>query len=292
MKYIIKNQDRHIFQNRFYDFDTENLLSPIETQNYSIIQVAQSYYNHGFTLKDHHQVCDLELTFSHMNGLLCATNGVYERVDKHKLYLSFHADIHALQSRSSARFQTLAINVKEGPSRAMLSAIQEKAQQQRTFYVPDIFDCLSRILSEFKLSDAVFFENNLDCLITSVLVKLARYGAEETLAEIPSYDEKLSAMKDYIDARFLQLYALEELSSVFGYTYSHISKAFKKTHGITPSNYLLSKKMAYACTMLEDGAKLEEIAEILGYSTAFNFSRAFKTYTGVSPDAYKKQKAR
>lgn len=289
MKYIVQNQDQRIFQNRFYDFETEKLLSSIETQNYIIIQIAESYFTHGFSIDDHHQFCDLELTFSHVNGLMCSTNGVFEKVDKHGLYLSFKEESHALKSRKSSRFQTLAINFKNGPCLSIFRAIKEKSKEQRTFCIPDLFACLTEIVTESKLSDAQFFENNLDCLITSALVKITRYGMEKPLDEILSYDEKLSAMMNYIETHFLQICSLEELSSVFGYTYSHISKVFKKAFGITPRDYLLSKKTEYACTLLRDGAKLDEITEILGYSTIFNFSRSFKTKTGLSPNAYRKQ---
>lgn len=287
MKYIIQNNDRRIFQNRFYDFETKALLSPIETQNYTIIQVAESYYTHDFFIDNHQQFCDLELTFSYINGLLCAANEVWETVDKHGLHLAFRGEIHALKSRRSARFQTLAINFKDGPCLPLLRAIQAKGQ--RSFCMPEIFGYLTDIISEFMRSDGPFLENNLDCLITAVLVKIARWGTDESLAEISSYDDKVSAMKQYIDTRFLQLCSLEEMAYSFGYTYSHISKVFKKAYGVTPSDYLQKKKAEYACSLLKEGAKLEEIAVVLGYSTTFNFSRAFKNQLGLSPSAYRKQ---
>ena len=287
MKYIIKNNEQRIFQNRFCDFETKALLFPIETQNYTIIQVAESYYSHDFFIDDHQQFCDLELTFSHTNGLLCAANGEFETVDKHGLHLAFNGEIHALKSRRSSRFQTLAINFKNGPCLPLLQAIQAKGQ--RTVCMPEIFGYLTDIISEFMRSDGPFLENNLDCLITAVLVKTARWGTDASLAEISSYDDNVSAMKQYIDTRFLQLCSLEELSYVFGYTYSHLSKVFKKAYGVTPSAYLHKKRTDYACSLLKEGARLEEIALVLGYSTAFNFSRAFKKQIGLSPSAYKKQ---
>lgn len=289
MKYIVKNYDHRIFQNRFYDFETGNLMSPIETQNYKIIQVAESYYKHGFSIDDHRQFCDFELTFSHTNGLMCATNGVFEPVDRHGLYLSFNEEIHSLKSRRNSHFQTIAINFKNGPSLSLLQAIKEKAGEQRTFFISDIFTSLTEIIKEFKFSDAQFSQNNLDCLITSVLVKLTRHGIEEPFDEIPSYEVKVASLKNYIDMHFLQICSLKEMSDVFGYTYSHISKVFKKAYGVTPSDYLLSKKTECACNLLKEGAKLEEIADVLGYSTAFNFSRAFKNRTGLSPNTYRKQ---
>ena len=285
MKQIIKNDEQRIIQNALFDFESGAPLSPVETQNYTIVQVAENYYAREFSIKEHRQICDLELTFSYMNGLTCAVNGAAAAVDKHGLYLAFRDEIHALESKRSARFQTLAVNFKEGPCLALLQAIKEK--EQRIFYTPEIFGHLTEIITEFMRQDAPFLENNLDGLITSVLVKLTRSGIEDTFAEIATYDSKVSAMKNYIDTHFLQICSLEELSYVFGYTYSHISKVFKKTYGETPSEYLLSKKMSYARGLLQEGAGLEEIADVLGYSTACNFSRAFKKQTGESPKAYR-----
>lgn len=286
---MIKNHDQRVFQNRFYSFESGQLQSPIETQNYTIVQVAESYYIHGFTIGKHKQICDLELTFSHANGLTCSVNGALESVDKHGLHLAFREELHELNSTRSARFQTLAINFKSGPCLPMLSAIKEKAQTSRTFSAPEIFGYLTEIVFEFMRSEAEFLENNLDSLITCILVKLARLGGTKLPDEISSYDMKTVAIKKYIDTRFLEICSLEDLSRHFGYTYSHISKLFKKAYGVTPSDYLLEKKMEYACTLLKEGAKLEEIMVALGYSTTFNFSRAFKKRLGLSPSAYRKQ---
>ena len=128
MKYIIKNQDSHVFQNRFFDLTTKQLLSPIETQNYVVIQVAQSHYNRGFSTAEHNQFCDLELTFSHTNSLLCSADTAFEKVDKFGIHLSLKGESHALKSTKKAFFQTLAINFKDGPSHELLHVIKEKAK--------------------------------------------------------------------------------------------------------------------------------------------------------------------
>lgn len=289
MKYLIKNHEQRIFQNRFYDYESGKLLSPVETQNYTVVQVAESYYIHDFLIGSHKQFCDLELTYSYMNGLICSVDGEPEAVDKHGIHLAFNGEQHTLKSGRSARFQTLAINFKSGPCLTLLHAIKEKAKEGRTFFIPEIFGHLTEIISEFMRTDESFSEMNLDSLITCILVKLARYGETKAQDEISSYDVKTAAMKKYMDTRFLEIGSLEEVSYHFGYTYSHLSKIFKKTCGVTPSEYLLKKKMDYACSLLKEGAKLEEIAIILGYSTTFNFSRAFKTEIGLSPGAYRKQ---
>ena len=289
MKYIIKNHDSYIFQNLFYDTQTDKLLSPIETQNYSIIQVADSRYGRAFSISKHRQLCDLELTFSHLGGLLSYVGDASDRVDKHNVHVVFKGETHAVEGKRNAHFQTLAVNFKAGPCRDLLDAIISKTKESRTFYIPNIESCFADIINEFRFSDAVFSDSYLDSLITSILVKLARTGDEQTFEQILSYDETFSEIKRYLDAHFLRIMSLEQLSNVFGYTYSYISREFKKIHGLTPKSYVIQKKMEYACKMLENGAKLDEIAETLGYTSSFNFSRAFKSWVGVTPSRYRKQ---
>ena len=59
---------------------------------------------------------------------------------------------------------------------------------------------------------------------------------------------------------------------------------FKKYGNISTVTGILN-----ACALIKEGAKSEEIAVVLGYSTVFNFSRAFKKQFGLSPNAYRKQ---
>ena len=285
MKYFIKDKDHRVFQNQFYDSETNQILSPLQTQNYTVIQVAESHFNHGFITEDHRQICHLELTFSLLNGLTCSADGISQKVDKHEVYLSFQGEQHCLKSRKSAAFWTLAVNFREGPCMALLDAIREKGQGRRVFSVPELFPALEELIQTFRGEEQPFFAIGIDGLITAIMVKLAR--PETEACRLPAYRETPEAMRHYLDTHFLRICSLEEIS--FGYTYSHISKVFQKHYGMTPRAYLLSRKMDYACQLLREGAKLEEIGEILGYSSAFNFSRAFKNHTGLSPNAYRKQ---
>jgi len=130
----------------------------------------------------------------------------------------------------------------------------------------------------------------LDSLITSVLVKLIRGEKYSKKEDILSTGETLPAILNYIDSHFIDIYSLEELSIQFGYNYGHICKTFKKNYGISPSKYLLSKKMDHALKLLKDGKSVNYISDELGYSTPYNFSRAFKTHFGTSPAKYNIEK--
>ena len=77
---------------------------------------------------------------------------------------------------------------------------------------------------------------------------------------------------------------LYELSEKFGYNYSYLSHVFTSTTGKTPGEYFREKKLEAAkILILENRKKISEIAEMLNYSSAFAFSKAFKNHFGVSP---------
>lgn len=62
-----------------------------------------------------------------------------------------------------------------------------------------------------------------------------------------------------------------------------VIKIFKKQVGVAPKEYLLSKKMEHAAKLLTAGKSVGQVAEVLGYSNPYNFSRAFKKQYGVAP---------
>lgn len=289
MKNIYKGEHSVIFQNSFCDWQTGELLSPIQTQNYTVVQVAELYYNNAFCIRSHLQHCDLEITFPTTNGLFCLTDEKAEKLRKHEVYLSFKGDKHEVSSRLGCRFQTFAVNFTTPESQALLTALKQCFYASRNRYSPDVAHFFTAIISEFLATEQLFFLQNLDSLITAILVRLAR--TEHAPQSPLSMQTTPSDILHYIDEHFLDIYSLEELSSKFGYTYGHICKIFKKEYLNTPVEYLLTKKMEYVALLLSQGKTLTEIAEVTGYSTPYNLSRAFKKHFGFSPNAFKKERS-
>ena len=102
-------------------------------------------------------------------------------------------------------------------------------------------------------------------------------------------DNKVTlAVKKYIDELEGVSVDMGELSRAIGYTREHVTRAFSSVYRMTPMQYLSSKKMELARRSLMDGVSIKETADLLGYSTPYSFSKAFKGYYGVSPKAYVK----
>lgn len=81
---------------------------------------------------------------------------------------------------------------------------------------------------------------------------------------------------------------MHDFCSRRGWGYEHFRKVFKARLGISPWQYRIRRKLDVASALLLDKQRsIVEIAEDLGYSSAYEFSAQFKRYLGVSPRFYR-----
>lgn len=289
MKNIYKNENSIVFKNEYLNFETGETLSPVETQNYTVIQIADSYYSSSFRIEKHRQKCDLEITYPLNTGLWCVDGRDKCKLNKYDAYISLKDDIHMLYSDKSCRFQTLAFNIKNDYGLEMYYRIRDNLSQSKNRYCPGIAPVMAEVISEFLSYDEILGKNYLDSLITNILVKLLRNKEDIKSVDILSADDLLPAIVNYIDTHFLEITSLEEISLGFGYSYNHICKTFAKRFGVSPKAYLTSKKMDHAGNLLKKGKSIGIVSEILGFSSPYNFSRAFKKHFGVCPNDCKQK---
>ena len=201
MAEIIKDKRFLIMQNAFVDWATGALLSPVETEHYTIVQVAESYFIGGFDPHAHRQLCDLEITQVLTGAVTSSADGREERTEKNGAYISLRGEEHWLYSKSSCRFLTLAINFKE-PMQPLFAAIRERFSEKRTLSDADPAGLLSRIAAEFSGERRPFFESYLDALIGELLISLVR--PEPAPLPNASADEKMAEIIHYIDCNIFR----------------------------------------------------------------------------------------
>ncbi len=288
---LIKNKtlSSYVVHKDYINFSTGELLSPIKTQNYFLVQVADSYYVHGGKIKDHRQFCDVEITQVTHNKIRSATNGINCTVNKSDCYLSLNDDLHNISHDGNCRFQTLAFNVKtDSPQYALFLQLKEKFKNankrifKNTYIDTLILEILNNVYTDNP--NCTFM---IDACITHILLKLLDSDSNHKFDLISSKD-LLPDLSIYIDKNFLSINSLEQLSDIFGYSYAYLCRIFKRQYGYGIQNYFLSKKMEYAKKKLLENATVNEISEQLNYSSPYNFSRAFKKHFGISPTDLKK----
>ena len=89
----------------------------------------------------------------------------------------------------------------------------------------------------------------------------------------------------YIDEHYTQPdLSVSEIGEIFGLHPSYLGSILKKTNHISPLQYITSVRLNAARQMLDTGLyKVSEVAESVGYSDIFYFSKKFKKSFGCSP---------
>lgn len=91
-------------------------------------------------------------------------------------------------------------------------------------------------------------------------------------------------LKEYLDKHMMDHISLKELGDLIQKSPSHTIRIFKKEFGLTPYEYLLTKKIETAkLLLLNTNLQINEIAIKLGFADEHYFSNYFKVRTGMSP---------
>lgn len=275
----------------YLDWESGTLLSPVETQNYQIIQVADIFSVNDTRIEPHTQYPDIELSYCCQNKISCATNNVWSAFHKNDAYLSFSDESHALKASGVHRFLVLAFNInKNSPYFPIFLKIKQKhtAPEHRVFQSLYLDSHISNILSALNTKSYDDCYALSDALITQILVALNRYDTNPAQKK-DGYSSKdlLPEITAYIDSNYLTILSLTQISYRFGLSYHYLCKIFKEQYGYTVSHYVLSKKLNHAKMLLANGNSINEISEILNYTSPYNFSRAYKNHFGYPPSKEK-----
>jgi AraC-like DNA-binding protein len=101
----------------------------------------------------------------------------------------------------------------------------------------------------------------------------------------------LKKAMDYADKNLENNISVESLAKKTGVSREHMSRIFNAELGISPSEYIIKKKIFRAGQLLaESDMSCKEIAFSLGYGNQANFSRAFTKIMKISPQKYRKHK--
>jgi AraC-like DNA-binding protein len=73
----------------------------------------------------------------------------------------------------------------------------------------------------------------------------------------------------------------------------YLNRVFRKTHGMTITEYLHRRKLKDAALLLRESTdSIAEIAATCGYATAVHFRRMFQRFNGITPREYRRLHAR
>ncbi len=100
-------------------------------------------------------------------------------------------------------------------------------------------------------------------------------------------DKLISSIQEYIEQNLDGKLKLNEVAEVFGLSPAYLSSIFKKNSEIGFSEFVYTRKIEKAKSLLLSGdMRMYEVADALGFESAYYFSKVFKRVTGMSPRDY------
>lgn len=144
---------------------------------------------------------------------------------------------------------------------------QEKAQD----YAMQLLD----IHNEYRYEDYVRS-------VTNIMLRMI-----DTSSDL-SADKQVKRMIDLIERNYQENLKLETMAEIFNYNSAYLGKLFKNVTGEYFNTYVDKVRMHHAKSLLEQGLKVYEVAELVGYANVDYFHSKFRKYVGMAPSAYRK----
>lgn len=104
---------------------------------------------------------------------------------------------------------------------------------------------------------------------------------------LPPRDALLEKSRQIV-MRNIRRINVEDFARYLGYSTKYFQKYFRNITGITPGDFILSLKLEYATMLLKNTSKkLDEIANLAGFSDASHLCRVFRSQFGISPKVWR-----
>ena len=281
-----------------YLIDFQFIEQPKLINGIRLYQIGKKFCNQNTYIPPHLHIDWYELTviLGGKGKIYINSKTEYIEVSEGDIYLSFPADIHAIESDSDSplkySFLSFVLNTTSFTAQFEKIAHHFYEPAKRIFRDRNISLLIELLLSEF-MSVSYKQKDMMVYLFNQILIFTCReflYQSQNVVPANVSKNEMLcySVMR-YIDANIFVIKNFADIATHFNYNYSYLSKVFKQTTKITLLDYLSSKKLERAKVLIEEGKlSFTKIAELLNYASVYSFSKSFKYHFGISPTQYKK----
>ncbi|MBR2048956.1 MAG: AraC family transcriptional regulator [Oscillospiraceae bacterium] len=153
----------------------------------------------------------------------------------------------------------------------------------------EVSGCLRNILREMEQKNRGY-EDVCQAYMEILIIRLMRTTALAVPAfpQAASSNRQCAAVRRYIDLHFKEPLTLEQLAEEGHMNKFYLSHAFKREYGISPINYMISRRIEESKYLLaETDLSMSQIAQLLGFSSLSYFSQVFRRTQEISPKEYR-----
>lgn len=257
-----------------------------------VYQFADVFCKKEYVQQPHRQACD-ELTIVYGGSGSIFTNGVKCDAKIGQLHLCFEGDTHLLQTNPVNTLRFFCLGFRLLPQHPLYNTYQEmkkRLQEEKRNVVPDehgvMEKCKNAITELMVDGESELSKNLFSNLLGEIIALTCKNFLRLKYTFEYDYSPKQSLVYDiinFLDEHVRDKDALQALPQAVNYSYSHVSHVFSRCVGENLKEYFFKLRMHAADTLLKNGKSVTEISDTFGYSSIHAFSRAYKSFFGVSP---------
>ena len=286
-------------------FETQSIKTDIEIRGFNSIYYFEFGKDFSHSPEKHNF---WEMVYVDSGRINAITNGIGCTLEQGQAIFHEPMEIHAHISDNKVSNNMLVISFtcdSEGMNyfKNKTFTLDKTAKTLLSLFLEEAKNALGKISGDYKdkgnlcFSDDIFGSSQLlHCYFTEFLIKLIRSGNTMSKAVLSSEHSRSIANNslselicEYMKSKIHSTMSIKELCSHFLIGKTQLCKIFKESTGKSPIEYYLNLKMKEAKKLIrEKNHSINEISEILGYSSIHIFSRAFKKSVGMSPTDYGK----
>ena len=247
-----------------------------------------------------------EMVYVDSGRVNAITNGVGCTLEQGQAIFHQPQEIHAHVSDNRVSNNMLVISFTTnsesmGHLKNKTFTLDKTCKTLLSLFLEEAKNALGKVPSDYENKNPLSFKPDvfgasqlLECYFTEFLIRLIRSGS--TLANEVSPTKKArdiantsisELMSEYLKENIFSSLTLKDVCTHFMLGKTQVCKIFRESMGQSPMEYYMNLKIKEAKKLIrEKDYSVGQIAEMLGYSTIHNFSRAFKKSVGMSPKSY------
>lgn len=109
---------------------------------------------------------------------------------------------------------------------------------------------------------------------------------EESSSQGFMYDEKSTAILDYINDNLLEDLTLDQIAKHFYISKSYLCRIFNQSTGTTINKYISARRISIAKSLLTSGESAMNACKMSGFNDYSNFHKTFTRTLGITPKKY------
>lgn len=234
-------------------------------------------------IKNTYYSCSILLSGS---GVLKDSKGQEYNLSPGTVFQKFPDESYSIIIDADEEWQEFIINIGCSIYDALLSLnlLYNSSPVFKIKLLPYLEQWMPVLLNQLKASNSETLSESL-FNTQKFIINLHKEGLSSSNQDTKSVIESSKQLLFY---QFKEPISLKNIAESYGMSYEKYRKLFKAELGMSPIQFHLDCKFLVARRLLTEGLPIKIVAEEVGYSDPFIFSKQFKKYTGVSPSYYKK----